>query len=108
MVVAQTSGDIAYTMSRREVPFQYLMSQIDDDFWAGKLELKLWLLVLQVFIEAGSSRLWYLDQITHTMLLLGLFTWGDLMFCLRKVVWVEDLSPLEMARLEVDIKNVLP
>ncbi|ESU17652.1 hypothetical protein FGSG_11083 [Fusarium graminearum PH-1] len=54
--VLPTSEDMGYMISRREVPFQYLMSLIGDEFWDGKLELKLWLLVNQLCIEAGVSR----------------------------------------------------
>ena len=108
MVVSQTSGDVAYTMGRRESPFQYLMSQINDSFWVGKLELKLWALVVQLYTTAGSSRLWYLDQIIQTMQLLDLRSWDDLMVCLRGVVWIEDLAPLEMVQLQSDIKKLLP
>jgi hypothetical protein len=108
MVVSQTSGDVVFIIARRENPFQYLMSQIDDSFWVGKLELKLWALVVQICMVAGFSRLWYLDQITHTMSSLSLRSWDDLMACLRQVVWIEDLAPLEMRQLQSDIEKLLP
>jgi hypothetical protein len=108
IVVSQTSGDVAYIIARRENPFQYLMSQIDDSLWVGKLELKLWALVVQLCMAAGFSRLWYLNQITHTMSSLGLKSWDDLMACLGQVVWIEDLAPLEMRQLQLDIEKLLP
>jgi len=107
MVVSQTSGDVVFIIARRESPFQYLMSQIDDSLWVGKLELKLWALVVQLCMAAGS-RIWYLDQIIHTMKLLGLRSWDDLLSCLRQVVWIEDLAPLEMRQLQSDIDRLLP
>lgn len=106
MVVSQTSGDVAYIMGRRESPFQYLTSQIDDSFWVGKLELKLWALVVQLCMSAGFSRFWYLDQIIHTMELMGLRSWDELMTCLRQVVWIEDIAPLEMRQLQLDIEKL--
>ena len=106
IVVSQTSGDVAYIMGRRESPFQYLMSRIDDSFWVGKLELKLWALVVQLCMSAGFSKLWYLDRTIHTMELMGLRSWDELMTCLRQVVWIEDIAPLEMRQLQSDIEKL--
>ncbi|KAK6703212.1 hypothetical protein SNK04_013100 [Fusarium graminearum] len=107
IVVSQTSEDMGYTISRREVPFQYLMSLIGDEFWDGKLELKLWLLVNQLCIEAGVSRFWYLEQISDTMTKANLRSWKELMSCLREVAWVEGLAPFEMSQLRLYIEKRL-
>jgi hypothetical protein len=105
IVVAQTSGDIAYMIPRRDIPFQYLMSLLDDEFWDGKLELKLWLLVVQLCTEASLARTWYLGQIIDTTSRLGRCSWKELMSCLRDVVWIEGLAPLEMAKLQWHIER---
>lgn len=107
IVVSQTSEDMGYMISRREVPFQYLMSLIGDEFWDGKLELKLWLLVNQLCIEAGVSRFWYLEQISDTMTKANLCSWKELMSCLREVAWVEGLAPFEMSQLRLYIEKRL-
>ncbi|EKJ72354.1 hypothetical protein FPSE_07474 [Fusarium pseudograminearum CS3096] len=107
IVVSQTSEDMGYMISRREVPFQYLMSLIDDEFWNGKLDLKLWLLVNQLCIEAGYSRFWYLEQIADTMTKANIQSWKGLMSCLREVVWVEGLAPFEMSQLRLYIEKRL-
>ncbi|QPC62746.1 hypothetical protein HYE67_004977 [Fusarium culmorum] len=107
IVVSQTSEDMGYMISRREVPFQYLMSLIDDEFWNGKLNLKLWLLVTQLCIEAGYSRFWCLGQIVDTMSQVNLRSWKDLMSCLREVAWVEGLAPFEMSQLRLYIEKRL-
>ncbi|GKU08009.1 unnamed protein product [Fusarium langsethiae] len=101
-----TSGDVGYLIPRRDVPFQYLMSLIDDEFWDGKLELKLWLMVNQLCVEASISRIWYLGQIADTISRAHLCSWKDLMSCLREVVWVEGLAPQEMAQLQLYIDNL--
>ncbi|XEV07109.1 hypothetical protein FSHL1_012396 [Fusarium sambucinum] len=101
IIVSQTSGDLGYIIPRRDVPFQYLMSLIDDRFWDGKRELKLWLLVNQFCVEAGSPRIWYLEQLVNTMSQGDLWSWQDLMSSLQEVIWVEGLAPLEMSELRL-------
>ncbi|KAF5594115.1 uncharacterized protein FSUBG_9537 [Fusarium subglutinans] len=80
-----------------------LLIPLDEKFWKGKEELKLWVLAIQVCMGVGSSKPWYLDQITQTMTCIHLRSWEGLMDCLRKVVWVEKVSPLEMTHLRSDI-----
>ncbi|PNP76593.1 hypothetical protein FNYG_10012 [Fusarium nygamai] len=103
LVMTQSSGDAQYVTARRDTSVEQLMARLDDRFWEGKEELKLWVLVIQVCIGVGSSNPWYLDQITQTMSHIRLRAWEDLMDCLRKVVWVEKVSPLEMTHLRSDI-----
>ncbi|KAI1035344.1 hypothetical protein LB504_006114 [Fusarium proliferatum] len=95
--------DSAHLISRRNNSVKQLMAQLDDKFWKGKEELQLWVLVIQVCMGVGSSKPWYLDQITRTMSRIRLRSWEDLMNCLRKVVWIEKVSPLEMTHLRSDI-----
>ncbi|KAF5566868.1 hypothetical protein FPHYL_3558 [Fusarium phyllophilum] len=103
LVMTQSSGDALYVAARRNNSVKQLMAQLDDKIWKGKEELKVWLLVIQVCMGVGSSKAWYLDQITQTMSRIQLRSWEDLMNCLRKVVWVEKVSPLEMTHLRSDI-----
>lgn len=103
LVTTQASGDALYVAARRNTSVKHLMAQLDDKIWKGKEELKLWVLVIQVCMGVGSSKPWYLDQITQTMSRVQLQSWEDLMDCLRKVVWVEKVSPLEMTHLRSDI-----
>jgi len=103
LVMTQSSGDALYIAARRNNSVKQLMAQLDDKFWNGKEELQLWVLVIQVCMGVGSSKPWYLDQITQTMSRIRLRSWEDLMDCLRKVVWVEKVSPLEMTHLRSDI-----
>ncbi|KAI7768181.1 hypothetical protein LZL87_012030 [Fusarium oxysporum] len=103
LVMTQASGDVLYVAARRNTSVKQLMAQVDDHIWKGKEELKLWVLVIQVCIGVGSSKPWYLDQITQTMSCIRLRSWEDVMECLRKVVWVEKVSPLEMTHLQSDI-----
>ncbi|OBS22625.1 hypothetical protein FPOA_08960 [Fusarium poae] len=107
IIVSQTSGDLGYIIPRRDVPFQYLMSLIDDKFWEGRLELKLWLLVNQFCVESGLSRIWYLEQIVDTMSQVNLCCWKDLMSCLKEVVWIEGLAPLDMSELRLYVDKQL-
>jgi hypothetical protein len=107
IIVSQTSGDIGYIIPRRDVPFQYLMSLIDGKFWEGKLKLKLWLLVNQFCVESGFSRIWYLEQIVDTMSQVNICCWKDLMSCLREVVWIEGLAPLDMSELRLYVDKQL-
>lgn len=99
LVMTQSSGDALYVAARRNTSVEQLMEHLGDKFWEGKEELKLWVLVIQVCMGVGSSNPWYLDQITQTMSRIRLRSWEDLMDCLRKVVWVEKVSPLEMTQL---------
>lgn len=103
LVMTQSSGDALYVAARRNTSVEQLMAQLGDKFWEGKEELKLWMLVVQVCMGVGSLKPWYLDQITQTMSRIRLRAWEDLMDCLRKVVWVENVSPLEMTQLRSDI-----
>jgi hypothetical protein len=103
LVTTQSSGDALYVAARRNTAVKQLMAQLDDKIWKGKEELKLWVLVIQVCMGVGSSKPWFIDQITQTMSLVRLRSWEDLMDCLRKVVWVEKVSPLEMTHLRSDI-----
>ncbi|KAF5987927.1 hypothetical protein FCOIX_720 [Fusarium coicis] len=103
LVMTQSSGDALYVAARRNTSAEQLMAQLGDKFWEGKEELKLWVLVIQVCMGVGSSKPWYLDQITQTMSRIRLHSWEGLMDCLRKVVWVEKVSPLEMTLLRSDI-----
>ncbi|KAG5783572.1 hypothetical protein H9Q73_002752 [Fusarium xylarioides] len=103
LVMTQSSGDALYIAARRINSVKQLMGQLDDKFWKGKEELKLWMLVIQVCMGVGSSKPWYLGQITQTMSRIRLRSWEDLMICLRRVVWVEKVSPLEMTHLRSDI-----
>ncbi|KAF5603265.1 hypothetical protein FPCIR_1461 [Fusarium pseudocircinatum] len=103
LIMTQSSGDALYVAARRNDLVKQLMAQSDDRFWEGKEELKLWVLVIQVCMGVGTSKPWYLDQITQTMSRIRLRSWEDLMNCLRKVVWVEKVSPLEMTHLRSDI-----
>ncbi|EXL69325.1 hypothetical protein FOPG_14728 [Fusarium oxysporum f. sp. conglutinans race 2 54008] len=103
LVTTQASGDALYVAARRNTSVKHLMAQLDDNIWKSKEELKLWVLVIQVCMGVGSSKPWYLDQITQTMSRVRLRSWEDLMDCLRKVVWVEKVSPLEMTHLRSDI-----
>ncbi|KAF4951345.1 hypothetical protein FGADI_7543 [Fusarium gaditjirri] len=103
LVMTQASGDALYVAARRNNSVEQLMAQLDDRIWKGKEELKLWVLVIQVCMGVGSSKSWYLDQITQTMLRVCLRSWEDLMDCLRKVVWVEKVSPVQMTHLRSDI-----
>ncbi|KAF5581638.1 hypothetical protein FPANT_8826 [Fusarium pseudoanthophilum] len=103
LVMTQSSGDALYVAARRNDSVKQLMARLGDKFWEGKEELKLWVLVIQVCMGVGSSKPWYLDQITQTMSRIRLRAWEDLMDCLRKVVWVEKVSPLEMAHFRSDI-----
>ncbi|KAG4286314.1 hypothetical protein FPRO06_07574 [Fusarium proliferatum] len=103
LVMTQSSGDALYIAARRNNLVGQLMAQLDDKFWKGKEELQLWVLVMQVCMGVGSSKPWYLDQITQTMSRIRLRSWEDLMDCLRRVVWIEKVSPLEMAHLRSDI-----
>ncbi|ENH72199.1 hypothetical protein FOC1_g10006572 [Fusarium oxysporum f. sp. cubense race 1] len=103
LVTTQASGDALYVAARRNTSVKHLMAQLDDKSWKGKEELKLWVLVIQACMGVGSSKPWYLDQITQTMSRVRLRSWEDLMDCLRKVVWVEKVSPLEMTHLRSDI-----
>ncbi|RBQ76980.1 hypothetical protein FVER14953_12363 [Fusarium verticillioides] len=103
LVMTQSSGDALYVAARRNTSVEQLMAQLGDKFWEGKEELKLWVLVVQVCMGVGSLKPWYLDQITQTMSRIRLRAWEDLMDYLRKVVWVENVSPLEMTQLRSDI-----
>lgn len=103
LVTTQASGDALYVAARRNTSVKHLMPQLDDKIWKGKEELKLWVLVIQVCMGVGSSKPWYLDQITQTMSHVRLQSWEGLMDCLRKVAWVEKVSPLEMTHLRSDI-----
>jgi hypothetical protein len=103
LVMTQSSGDALYVAARRNTSVERLMAQLGDKFLDGKEELKLWVLVIQVCMGVGSSKPWYLDQITQTMSRIRLHSWEGLMDCLRKVVWVEKVSPLEMTLLRSDI-----
>ncbi|KAF5554310.1 hypothetical protein FMEXI_2061 [Fusarium mexicanum] len=103
LVMTQSSGDALYVAARRNNSVRRLMAHLDGKFWKGKEELRLWVLVIQVCMGVGSSKPWYLDQITQTMTCIQLRSWEDLMDCLRKVVWVEKVSPLEMTHLRSDI-----
>ncbi|KAF5617511.1 uncharacterized protein FTJAE_12640 [Fusarium tjaetaba] len=107
LVMTQSSGDALYVAARRNHSVKQLMEQLDDRFWEGKEELKLWVLVIQVCMGVGPSKPWHLDQITRTMSRIRLRAWEDLMDCLRKVVWVEKVSPLEMTHLRSDIGDWL-
>ncbi|KAH6954298.1 hypothetical protein DER45DRAFT_540439 [Fusarium avenaceum] len=107
MVVTQTSGEAIYVASRRKAPVKVLLTQISDNVWTGRQELKLWVLVIHSCIETGSSRLWLVDQIVQVMSLLGLKSWTDLMSCLRRVVWIEKIALLEMAQLRSDVETSL-
>ncbi|KAF5561807.1 hypothetical protein FNAPI_3495 [Fusarium napiforme] len=103
LVMTQSSGDALYVAARRNDSVEQLMTQLDDRFWERKEKLKLWVLVIQVCMGVGFLKTWYLDQITQTMSRIRLRSWEDLMDCLRKVVWVEKVSPLEMTHLRSDI-----
>ncbi|KAF5987518.1 hypothetical protein FBULB1_1907 [Fusarium bulbicola] len=103
LAMTQSSGDALYVAARRDNSVKQLVAQLDDKFWKGKEELKIWVLVIQVCMGVGSSKPWYLDQITQTMTCIQLRSWEDLMACVRKVVWVEKVSPLEMTHLRSDI-----
>ncbi|KAI3576021.1 hypothetical protein IWW34DRAFT_745546 [Fusarium oxysporum f. sp. albedinis] len=103
LVTTQASGDALYVAARRNTSVKHLMAQLDDKIWKGKEELKLWVLVIQVCMGVGSSKPWYLDQITQTMSHVRLQSWEGLMDYLRKVAWVEKVSPLEMTHLRSDI-----
>jgi hypothetical protein len=107
MVVTQTSGEAIYVASRRKAPVKLLLTQIDDNIWTGRQELRLWVLVIHSCIETGSSRLWFLDQIAQVMSLLRLRSWADLMSCLRRVVWIEKIALSEMAQLRSDVEGSL-
>ncbi|KAF4343755.1 hypothetical protein FBEOM_2257 [Fusarium beomiforme] len=103
LITTQSSGDALYVTSRRNTTVKQLMTQIEDKIWKDKEELKLWVLTIQVCMGVDSSKPWYIDQITRTMSRLRLISWEQLMACLRKVVWVEKVSPLEMTHLKSDI-----
>lgn len=107
IVVTQTSGEAIYVASRRRAPVKLLITQIDDNIWTGRQELKLWVLVIHSCIETGSPRLWFLDQIAQVMSLLKVRSWTDLMSCLRRVVWIEKIALSEMAQLRSDVENSL-
>lgn len=103
LVMTQSSGDALYIAARRNNSVKQLMARLDDKFWKGKEDLRLWVLVIQVCMGVGSLKPWYLSQITQTMSRIRLRSWEDLMDCLRKVVWIEKVSPLEMTHLRSDI-----
>ncbi|KAF4418826.1 hypothetical protein FACUT_11697 [Fusarium acutatum] len=107
LVMTQSSGDALYVAARRNNSVKQLMAQLDEEVWKGKEELKLWVLVIQVCMGVGTSEPWYLDQITQIMSRIRLRSWEDLMDCLRKVAWVEKVSPLEMTHLQSDIEEWL-
>lgn len=107
VVVTQTSGEAIYVASRRQAPVKLLLTQISENIWSGRQELKLWVLVVHSCIETGSSRLWLVDQIVQVMSLLGLRSWTDLMSCLRRVVWIEKIALSGMAQLRSDVETSL-
>ncbi|WZH47024.1 uncharacterized protein QYS62_008157 [Fusarium acuminatum] len=107
IVVTQTSGEAIYVASRRKAPVKLLLTQISDNVWTGRQELKLWVLVIHSCIEMGSSRLWLVDQVVQVMSLLRLRSWSDLMSCLRRVVWIEKIALSDMEQLRSDVENSL-
>jgi hypothetical protein len=107
IVVTQTSGEAIYVASRRKAPVKLLLTQISDNVWTGRQELKLWVLVIHSCIEMGSSRLWLVDQAVQVMSLLRLRSWSDLMSCLRRVVWIEKIALSDMEQLRSDVENSL-
>lgn len=106
-VMTTTSGDSLYCATHRRGHVRQLLMQTDDGVWDECEELKLWVLVIQTLMEAGSARLWLLDQITHAMSLLLLRSWDDLMSCIRQVTWIEKAATQEMAQLKSDIEKCL-
>ena len=106
-VITTTSDDNLYCPAQRRSHVRQLLTQCDAKVWAGWAELKLWVLIIQTLMEAGSARLWFMDEIMNTMSCLSLQSWDDLMSCLRQVVWVEKAAIQEMAQLRCDIEERL-
>ncbi|KAK1766362.1 hypothetical protein QBC33DRAFT_94613 [Phialemonium atrogriseum] len=103
-VITTTSGDNLYCAAHRRSHVRQLLTQCEAKVWAGWAELKLWVLIIQTLMEAGSARLWFMDEIMNIMSCLSLHSWDDLMSCLRQVVWVEKAAIQEMAQLRCDIE----
>lgn len=103
-VITTTSGDNLYCAAHRRSHVRQLLTQCEAKIWAGWAELKLWVLIIQTLMEAGSARLWFMDEIMNIMSCLSLQCWDDLMSCLRQVVWVEKAAIQEMAQLRCDIE----
>lgn len=106
-VITTTSGDNLYCAAQRRSHVRQLLTQCGANVWAGWAELKLWVLIIQTLMEAGSARLWFVDEIMNTMSCLSLQSWDDLMYRLRQVVWVEKAAIPEMAQLKCDIETRL-
>lgn len=106
-VISTTSGDTLYCAANRRNHVRQMLTQCDAGVWAEWTELKLWVLIIQTLMEAGSARIWFLDKVMSTMSSLSLQSWDDLMSCLRQVVWVEKAAMPEMALLRGDIEERL-
>ncbi|RYP06269.1 hypothetical protein DL764_003245 [Monosporascus ibericus] len=103
-VITTTSGDNLYCAAHRRSHVRQLLMQCESKVWAGWAELKLWVLIIQILMEAGSARLWFMDEIMNIMSCLSLQSWDDLMSCLRQVVWVEKAAIQEVTQLRCDIE----
>jgi len=103
-VIITTSGDKLYRKSHEKDLARKLLSEVGDEFWKGHEEIQLWVLVIQTLTETGSSRPWFLDQISRVM---SLQSWDYLMYSLHQVVWIENIALQEMALLKSELQRHL-
>lgn len=107
IVVVTTSGDSLYFATHEDGVARKLLAQVGDDFWKGYEKIQLWVLVIQTLMETGSSRLWFLDQVTRVMSLVPLQSWDALMLSLHQVVWIKNIAMQEMTLLKSEIQGYL-
>ncbi|KAI9162905.1 alcohol dehydrogenase [Paramyrothecium foliicola] len=106
-VITTASEDELYCAAYRRGHERNLLLYTDAENWAGREHLRLWVLVIQTLMEMGPDRAWYLDEILHTMEVLLLRSWEDLVLCLYRIAWVTHVAMKEMACLKSDIEERL-
>lgn len=108
-VITTTSGDDLYcAIYRRSLAGDLLLyTKASSRAWAGREQLKMWVLVIQVMMETRPARRWLMDEIMATMDSLSLRSWEDLVSCLYRVAWVKHAAMREMVRLKSDIEERL-
>lgn len=103
-VISTTSGDDLYCTAYRSGAWQDVLRHTEREDWAGREELRLWVLVVQSTMDLGPVRAWLVDEIMDAMGSLSLRTWDELVSCLHQIGWVRHLAMREMERLRMNIQ----
>lgn len=107
VVITTTTGDNLYCIVHRRRQAQHLLSNDGLQALVGWPELKLWVLVIQALVEAGSERDRLVGEIVQIMVDMSLRSWDHLKTCLQRVVWVDKAAIPEMDRLQRDLQRHL-